>query len=128
VLLAPSAVAGLGSTGGRSLQQEFDGCVACLGAVAAACGSAAGVLAQVMELVQGGGGGAGGGDAALEQIRGLLGRRCHSRAFDDGGGGKVDVLELLSGGAAAVEARLAAWRGLARSHQAPSRVLRWAIE
>ncbi len=127
-LLAPAALAGLGSTAGRSLQQEFDGCVACLGAMASGCSSAADVLAQVLELAQGG------GADALEQIRGLLGQRRFRGMFSEGpseggaSGAGVDVVALLTGGAAAVEGRLAAWQGLAKSHQAPSRVLRWAMD
>lgn len=159
-VLAPAALAGLGSTAGRSLQQEFDGCVACLSAMTSGCKGAAQVLQQALQLAQGAAGADGDvAKDALGQIVRLLSQQSFGQMFSEGAGGggeevvgegsgesgggagasrvsgsgsssgpMVDVVDLLQGGAAAVEGRLAGWEGLVRSHQAPSRVLRWAME
>jgi hypothetical protein len=139
-LLAPAATAGLNTAKpGRGLQEEFDGAVACLKGLLAAYEDLSGALSEVADAAS--------DDArppaeALARVRGLLAARPHAQPFDEGGGGSGGgdaageggggaggrpLLEAVKANADALAARLAAWDGVVRSHQAPSRVVKWAM-
>jgi hypothetical protein len=111
--LGAAAVAGLSDGAAvRSLQAEFDGAVAALEAAAAALEASQRQLQAVAAVVQSPAGEAADPAATLAAAREAL------AAAASGGGGPQEVLALL-------RERLAGWQELVRSHQDPSRLLRW---
>lgn len=167
-MLAPAACAGVNAPAGRSLQDDFDGAVACLSGLMGAYTDLVGLLQQVQEAVAG----AGGGDSSskggvLEQVQQLMNGFQHVTPFTEagassmeaaaGGGEEQEVAASSSGSSgsgrpglvvgaavaaaggaagdvvgvarsnmAALAARLRGWEQLVKSHQVPSRVVRWA--
>lgn len=105
--------AGLGTTAGRSLQAEFDEAVSVLAAAADALAASQACL-EAAAAAAGSEAAAQDPAAALQAVRGMLGGRDK---------GVSDVVALLP----ALRARLGEWRARVKSHQDPSRVLRWAV-
>lgn len=107
-LTAPAAPRhiGLGSVAHRSIQQEFDGAVACLRATAEALAEALASLEAVRAAAE---------EPGLAPAEALQAVR--AAAAGGGGGGGV----LLAG----VQAQLPRWEGAVRTQVSPSRVLKW---
>ncbi|KAL4443702.1 hypothetical protein ABPG75_011439 [Micractinium tetrahymenae] len=111
-LLGGAATAGLGTTAGRSLQAEFDEAISVL---AAAADALAASQARLEAAAAAAGAEAPDQDssAALQAVRSVLAGQ---------EGGVSDARVLLP----ALRSRLGEWQARVKSHQDPSRLLRWA--
>jgi hypothetical protein len=132
-LLAPSATAGCGRTmAQRSLQDDFDGAVACLKGLVEAYEDLSGVLGRVSLLASGAGPGQAAG--ALAEVQRLLQEHAHVQPFapgqqqpaGSGRAGRVSVLEATMANLEALGHSVAAWEQRVHTHHTPSRVLKWA--
>lgn len=109
--LGAAAVAGLAERAAvRSLQSEFDDVVAALEAATAALAASQQQLEAVSAVAAAGG--VGDAEPAMAAVQ-----RALASPVVDGG-----LQQLVP----ALQARLADWQGLVRSHQDPSRLRRWA--
>ncbi len=131
-LLGPASTAGLGSAAPSvPLQQSFDEAVAALHATAGALRGAQAALAVVADAARGAllaAEGQAGAREALELIWSAL------RVGQVGGGGEEGeeeregtLADSLAGLVAALQGPLGAWDARVRSHEQPSRVLKWAL-
>ncbi|KAL6757892.1 hypothetical protein V8C86DRAFT_2612814 [Haematococcus lacustris] len=117
-LMGSAATAGLGSSAGRSLQDQFDGAVATLRTVQRALRASHVVLSNAAAAVAGPPDGDDDGQAARRQLA-----RVRQALQCDTGPNLADLEGLWL----AVENRMAEWEGCVRVAQQPSRVLKWAL-
>lgn len=136
-VMAPAATAGLGAVAGRSLQDDFDGCVSCLRGLLEAYQDLSGLMGRMSMLVAGA---LPGEEAAVfSEVQQLLQEHQHPQLFEEGsssglgaqngvsaGGGGVSVLEASLSNISALEGSLMGWEDRAAKHHTPSRVLKWA--
>jgi hypothetical protein len=134
-MLAPAATVGLGAIARRSLQDDFDGAVSCLVGLLEAYGDLSGLLGRLAALLVSTGphSSVEAAATAAAEAAELLQSHNHVRPFEERGAVGVppvtqggSVLDASLANIGALQASLAGWEGRRRSHQEPSRVVRWA--